>query len=76
VIDILDLSQKTYYIIGRNKDLSGITLDHPSISKQHAVIIHGTPHGQQGCSIMDLGSSNKTFVGHTQNKLEPIQAHR
>ena len=76
IVDILDLSEKQYYVIGRNKDLSTITLEHPSISKQHAAILNGTPHGLNGCSIMDLGSSNGTFLGSTPAKLELIQAQR
>ena len=30
IVDILDLSEKQYYVIGRNKELSTITLEHPS----------------------------------------------
>jgi hypothetical protein len=76
VVDMHDLSEKNYYVIGRNKDLSNLTLEHPSISKSHAVILNGTPHGQPGCSIIDLGSSNGTFLGNSTAKMEPIQAHR
>jgi hypothetical protein len=45
-------------IIGRERGLSG-TIDHPSVSRQHAAVACT----RDSCLIRDLGSKNGTFVG-------------
>lgn len=55
------------WLIGRSSNCA-IAILEKSISRCHAVIGH---HPHQGFSIMDLGSSNGTWVNHV--KLVPLQ---
>jgi|TARA_B100000524_G_scaffold319049_1_gene198819 hypothetical protein len=61
VVDTIDLSTRAYHIIGRDAATTQITMPHPSVSRQHAVI-------QQRASgevyFFDLGSTH----GSTINK--------
>lgn len=36
--DILHISRQSCYLMGRDRAVADIPIDHPSISKQHAVI--------------------------------------
>merc|ERR1712176_966155 len=45
--------------MGRNASMSDIKLDHPSISRRHALVGHGS---SGNLYVMDLGSSHGTFV--------------
>ena len=36
--DMLEISSQSAYLIGRDRIVADIPVDHPSISKQHAVI--------------------------------------
>ena len=38
VVDLLHIHRQSAYLIGRDKFVADITIDHPSCSKQHAVI--------------------------------------
>lgn len=44
---------------GRNAQMSNIKLDHPSISRRHALLGHGS---SGNIYVMDLGSSHGTFL--------------
>jgi hypothetical protein len=72
VLEVEDLSHRTYYIFGRNRGQCDVVLDHPSISKQHAVIVHGSPDGSTSACVIDLEAGNGTFVGRTESELERI----
>jgi smad nuclear-interacting protein 1 len=37
-LDVLHISRQTCYLMGRDRAVADIPIDHPSISKQHAVI--------------------------------------
>jgi hypothetical protein len=53
------VDQKSFYLIGRNAVVCDIVLNHCSISRLHASIIHH----QEGCTyLVDLGSGHGTFV--------------
>jgi len=58
---VKDVNRKKMTIFGRNKDLCDIVLQHPSISRQHAAIVHGSSGNMY---LIDLGSSH----GSTNNK--------
>lgn len=61
-LDPIDLSLKPFYCLGR-QPTADIILDHPSASRLHAVI----QHGSNGIvKIMDMGSTHGTFL----NKLK------
>ncbi|EKX48972.1 hypothetical protein GUITHDRAFT_44954, partial [Guillardia theta CCMP2712] len=38
IVEKIDLQNKDAFLVGRNADVCDVVLDHPSISRQHAVI--------------------------------------
>ncbi|KAK2387324.1 hypothetical protein P8452_25516 [Trifolium repens] len=76
----LYIHRQSCYLFGRERRVADIPTDHPSCSKQHAVIQFrqiekeqpdGTIVKQTRPYIMDLGSTNKTFVNDS-----PIEPQR
>ncbi|OIV92252.1 hypothetical protein TanjilG_00270 [Lupinus angustifolius] len=74
----LYIHRQSCYLFGRERRVADIPTDHPSCSKQHAVIQFrqveneepdGTVSKQIRPYIMDLGSTNKTFVN--ESPIEP-----
>ncbi|WRX29437.1 Forkhead-associated (FHA) domain - like 10 [Theobroma cacao] len=74
----LYIHRQSCYLFGRERRVADIPTDHPSCSKQHAVIQFrqvekeqpdGTLSKQVRPYIMDLGSTNKTFIN--DNPIEP-----
>ncbi|KAF2285805.1 hypothetical protein GH714_008163 [Hevea brasiliensis] len=74
----LYIHRQTCYLFGRERRVADIPTDHPSCSKQHAVIQFrqvekehpdGTLSKQVRPYLMDLGSTNKTFIN--DNPIEP-----
>jgi len=61
-------SKNKAVIFGRHKNYADVILQHPSISRQHAVILHGKSGNMY---VMDLSSSHGTFVN--KRKLEGEQ---
>ncbi|CAK1585367.1 unnamed protein product [Parnassius mnemosyne] len=77
-LPILYIHRQSCFLIGRDKKVVDIPLDHPSISKQHAALQYRAtpftrPDGSQGRRvrpyIIDLDSANGTFVNN--KKIEP-----
>ena len=56
---ITEIAQKPFVLFGRNASMSDIKLEHPSISRRHALVGHGS---SGNLYVMDLGSSHGTFV--------------
>merc|ERR1712228_431535 len=54
-----EIAQKPFVLFGRNASMSDIKLEHPSISRRHAMGGHGS---SGNLYVMDLGSSHGTFV--------------
>eukprot|EP00486_Rosalina_sp_Unknown_P006197 CAMPEP_0201571450 /NCGR_PEP_ID=MMETSP0190_2-20130828/14216_1 /ASSEMBLY_ACC=CAM_ASM_000263 /TAXON_ID=37353 /ORGANISM="Rosalina sp." /LENGTH=306 /DNA_ID=CAMNT_0047996097 /DNA_START=22 /DNA_END=942 /DNA_ORIENTATION=- len=70
---ITEIAQKPYVLFGRNASMSDIKLEHPSISRRHALIGHGS---SGNIYVMDLGSSHGTFVNSQRlkkKKREPLR---
>ncbi|PPE01217.1 hypothetical protein GOBAR_DD01711 [Gossypium barbadense] len=74
----LYIHRQSCYLFGRERRVADVPTDHPSCSKQHAVIQFrqvekeqpdGTLTKQVRPYIMDLGSTNKTFIN--DNPIEP-----
>ncbi|KAL6196357.1 hypothetical protein ACLB2K_031972 [Fragaria x ananassa] len=74
----LKIHRQSCYLFGRERRVADIPTDHPSCSKQHAVIQFrqvekeqpdGTLSKEVKPYIMDLGSTNKTFVN--ESAIEP-----
>ncbi|KAI5646080.1 FHA domain-containing protein [Phthorimaea operculella] len=77
-LPILYIHRQSAFLIGRDKKVVDIILEHPSISKQHAALQYRAtpferPDGTQGRRvrpyIIDLDSANGTFVNN--KKIEP-----
>ncbi|KAG4991130.1 hypothetical protein AAZX31_09G095300 [Glycine max] len=76
----LYIHRQSCYLFGRERRVADIPTDHPSCSKQHAVIQFrqvekeqpdGTLLKQVRPYVMDLGSTNKTFINDS-----PIEPQR
>ncbi|KAE8733569.1 FHA domain-containing protein DDL [Hibiscus syriacus] len=74
----LYIHRQSCYLFGRERRVADVPTDHPSCSKQHAVIQfrqvekdqpEGTSLKQVRPYIMDLGSTNKTFIN--DNPIKP-----
>jgi len=61
-------SKNKAVVFGRHKNFADVLLRHPSISRQHAAILHGKSGNMY---VMDLGSSHGTYVN--KRKLEGEQ---
>lgn len=75
IVDTLPLTQRSYYVVGR-LPVCDVTLEHPSISRYHAVIQYRSRAGESesagedtGFYIHDLGSTHGTVVN--KNKIPP-----
>jgi pSer/pThr/pTyr-binding forkhead associated (FHA) protein len=66
VIEKVALGQQACIVLGRREDVCDYELQHPSISRQHAALIHDK-HEQ--INVLDLGSSQGTFVN--DREIEP-----
>lgn len=69
--DTLEISRKSVCVIGRSSTCD-VVLDHPSISRQHAVLMHLST----GYVVMDLGSVHGTSLALTIPTSESEQGAR
>lgn len=76
------IHRQSHFLIGRDKKVCHITVEHPSCSKQHAVLQYrlvpyekddGTMSKRVKPYVLDLESANGTFVNN--NKIEPKRYH-
>lgn len=72
VVDTVELSTRSCWLIGRDRAVADLPVDHPSCSKQHAVLQwryvvktneHGERKGRVKLYLMDLESANGTRLG-------------
>ncbi|KAH9518265.1 Smad nuclear-interacting protein 1 [Dermatophagoides farinae] len=77
-LDHINIHNQSAYLFGRERRVADIPIDHPSCSKQHAVIqfrsisverLDGTTRKVTRPYIIDLDSANGTYVNF--KKLEP-----
>lgn len=71
IVDYISLSHRPYTVFGRSPD-SDIVLEHPTISRYHAIVQYKSEfeHGQPaGLYLYDCGSTHGTFVN--KKRLEP-----
>lgn len=77
-LQVLYIHRQSAYLIGRDHKIADIPVDHPSCSKQHAVLQFrsmpftrddGTKARRIMPYIIDLGSGNGTFLN--EKKIEP-----
>lgn len=74
-LEVMYIHRQSAYLLGRERKIADIPIDHPSCSKQHAVIQYRLvpyerPNGTKGRRIrpyiIDLESANGTFVNGKQ----------
>lgn len=72
------IHRQSCYLIGRDRKICDLPVDHPSCSKQHAVLQYrlvpftrddGSAGKRVRPYIIDLGSSNGTFINN--KRIEP-----
>ena len=77
-LPMLPIHRQSAYLLGRDRRVADIPVDHPSCSKQHAVLQYRLteyirPDGSRGRKvrpyIIDLGSANGTYVNN--QRIEP-----
>lgn len=75
ILDTVPLTQRSYFVVGR-LPVCDVSLEHPSISRYHAVVQYRGRAGQDGVLgeekafyAYDLGSTHGTFVN--KNKIPP-----
>ncbi|KAL6477452.1 hypothetical protein MHYP_G00132870 [Metynnis hypsauchen] len=68
ILDTVPLSQQSYFVVGR-LPVCDVSLEHPSISRYHAVVQYRGLAGEEGVVgeetgfyVYDLGSTHGTFV--------------
>lgn len=71
IIDTVCLTSKPFYIFGRLPSCD-ITLEHPSLSRYHAVVQYSTK--DKGWFVYDLDSTHGTWVN--KHKISPKKYHR
>ena len=77
-LPVLHLHRQSAYLLGKDRKVADIPIDHPSCSRQHAVLQYRCVPGSNADGqkvtrvlpyIIDLESSNGTFLNN--NKVEP-----
>uniref|UniRef100_A0A7S3K424 FHA domain-containing protein n=1 Tax=Aureoumbra lagunensis TaxID=44058 RepID=A0A7S3K424_9STRA len=69
-IATIDLSKRDCFILGKQRELVHIPLEHDSISRQHIAIIHGQPDESLplGWYLIDLNSVHGTFIEYLDSQ--------
>ena len=65
----MHLHRQSVYLIGKDRKIADLPVDHPSCSRQHAVLQYRLVKSKVLPYIIDLGSSNGTFLNN--QKIEP-----
>ncbi|XP_078256067.1 kanadaptin [Rhinoraja longicauda] len=76
IASVISLNQKSFYVVGR-LPACDIALEHPSISRYHAVVQHrraAEGGSSVGFYVYDLGSTHGTVVN--KERVEPNCYHR
>lgn len=63
-LDPIPIYRQSAYLLGRDRTIVDIPIDHPSCSKQHAVIQFRKVRGNVSPYLIDLESANKTKLNN------------
>lgn len=63
-LDPIPIYVQSAYLLGRDRAIADIPIDHPSCSKQHAVVQFKKSKGKISPYIIDLDSANKTKLNN------------
>jgi len=58
----IDLSSQSTYVFGRNPEVADLPENHPSVSRQHAALVHAP----DGLYVIDLKSLHGTFINDSK----------
>ena len=78
VVFTLELAKRPFFVLGKQKELVHVQLEHGSISRQHCAIVHGTPPKADGGGdawLIDLESAHGTYMGASADALRKIKPH-
>lgn len=76
VVDTIDLTSRCFHVVGRLPSCN-IPMEHPSLSRHHAVIQHSGGSSEEfpkGWYLFDLDSTHGTWIN--KNKVPPKKFHR
>lgn len=62
----LHIHRQSAFLLGKDRKIVDLPIDHPSCSRQHAVLQYRYVNGRTTPYIIDLGSSNGTFLNNSQ----------
>jgi len=65
------IDDKLCLVLGRQSDAVDVLLEHGSISRRHAVVVHGSPDSKKSgpcATLLDLNSANGSFVKSGTNR--------
>lgn len=65
----MHIHRQSAYLIGKDRKIADIPVDHPSCSRQHAVLQYRAVKNKVLPYIIDLGSSNGTYLNN--QKIDP-----
>ena len=68
-LPVMHLHRQSAYLIGKDRKIADIPVDHPSCSRQHAVLQYRMVHNKVIPYVIDLNSSNGTYLNN--QKIEP-----
>ncbi|XP_078279320.1 smad nuclear-interacting protein 1 [Rhinoraja longicauda] len=78
-LPVMHIHRQSAYLLGRQRRIVDIPIDHPSCSKQHAVLQYrlvqftrgnGTPGRRVRPYIIDLGSANGTYLNNQRIEVQ------
>uniref|UniRef100_A0A6G1SG58 Smad nuclear interacting protein 1 n=1 Tax=Aceria tosichella TaxID=561515 RepID=A0A6G1SG58_9ACAR len=73
-LDPIPIYRQSAYLLGRDRNIADIPIDHPSCSKQHAVIQFRKMKGKICPYLIDLESANKTKLNN--ETIEPSRYYQ
>ncbi|KAJ9462841.1 hypothetical protein DIPPA_20568 [Diplonema papillatum] len=59
-LEVWDVSEHSYYLIGKNKEVVDFPMDHPSVSRIHVALVHDA--AKKATYVQDLGSQWGTKI--------------
>jgi len=68
-LPVMHIHRQSAYLIGKDRKVADIPVDHPSCSRQHAVLQYRMVNNKVKPYVIDLGSSNGTFLNN--QKIDP-----
>lgn len=71
LIETLHIHRKSVFLVGRIKEIADVLTAHPSCSGQHAVVQYRKRGPRVIPYLMDLNSTNGTFLN--KNKVQPAR---